>query len=262
VTDASVPRTTTAIADATDDEGELPAAEDEKDLEPTPLAVSDAAYGDDADDDLWDLGIQLGRMRLTERIGGFVRPKIAEEMASSLETLNPKQSDTQSSESPEPVTPEAVRAAYLQPGPGYIPPASGFFLSQPVANASLLDFLPSRTAADLLISQYFLAVHPIARLVHKPSFDQSYEGFWIDVSLGIEPPQSCQAIVFAAMFSGVVCMDEDAVLRDFGVAKASLVDNFRLGTETALSRASFLRSTKLETLQAFVMYMVCVTFSL
>lgn len=62
-------------------EDDLPANEDERDLEPTPLAVVDAAYGDDGDDDdLLDLGIQLGKMRFTERIGGFFRPKIAQEV--------------------------------------------------------------------------------------------------------------------------------------------------------------------------------------
>jgi hypothetical protein len=60
----------------------LPGAEDERDLEPTPLAVVDAAYDNDAeaDDDLLDLGIQIGRMRITERIGGFFRPKMAAEV--------------------------------------------------------------------------------------------------------------------------------------------------------------------------------------
>jgi len=56
--------------------------EDEKDyLEPTPLAVVDAAYEMDGDDnDLLDLGIQMGKMRITERIGGFFRPKISQEV--------------------------------------------------------------------------------------------------------------------------------------------------------------------------------------
>ena len=68
-----------------DDQDDLPANEDEKDLEPTPLATVDAAYGDDGDDDdLLDLGIQLGKMRITERIGGFFRPKIAQEVCEAF----------------------------------------------------------------------------------------------------------------------------------------------------------------------------------
>lgn len=64
-------------------EDELTAPEDEKDLEPTPYAVADAAYEDDADDDFVDLGVQLGRMRITERIGGFVRPRLFEEVSAT-----------------------------------------------------------------------------------------------------------------------------------------------------------------------------------
>lgn len=55
--------------------------DDEKDLEPTPLAVVDAAYDDDADNDLLDLGIKMGKLRLTERVGGFFRPKVSEEVS-------------------------------------------------------------------------------------------------------------------------------------------------------------------------------------
>lgn len=63
------------------------------------------------------------------------------------------------------------------------------------------------------------------------------------------------------MFSGVVSMDEQIIMRDFGVSKESLIDNFRLGTETALGRANFLRTTKVETLQAFIMYLVNIVTS-
>jgi hypothetical protein len=66
------------LSESSDDEPTGP--EDEKDLEPTPLAFTDAAYYEDADDDLLDLGVQIGKMRLTERIGGFVRPKFSQEV--------------------------------------------------------------------------------------------------------------------------------------------------------------------------------------
>jgi hypothetical protein len=76
--------------------------------------------------------------------------------------------------------------------------------------------------------------------------------------LGIEPPLSAQTIVFAAMFSSVVSIDESVTVRDFGIAKSNLVENLRLGTEAALVRANFLRTTKLQTLQGFVMYLVSI----
>ena len=74
--------------------------------------------------------------------------------------------------------------------------------------------------------------------------------------MGIEPMGSLQAIVFAAMFSAAVSMPEERVINDFAVSKKELMDNFQQGTETALGRANLLRTTRLETMQALVMYMV------
>ncbi|TVY37380.1 Bikaverin cluster transcription factor [Lachnellula subtilissima] len=247
-----------ALPDDADDD--LPANEDEKDLEPTPLAVPDAAYGEDGDDDeLLDLGIQMGKMRITERIGGFFRPKISEELQYTVdESIASRNNDQDTGDpalsftaNPLPPAPE-----WLKPGPSYIMPSSGFFFGNTSHQASLIDFLPSRLAADRLIKQYFTCVHTIAQIVHRPTFEREYDTFWDEVSLGVEPQTSVQTIIFAAMFSGVVSMDESVILRDFGVSKASLIDNFKLGTETALARANFLRTTKIETLQAFVMYLI------
>lgn len=46
---------------SSDNEAAVP--EDEKGLEPTPLAVIDAYYEDDANDDILDLGVRIGKMR-------------------------------------------------------------------------------------------------------------------------------------------------------------------------------------------------------
>lgn len=78
--------------------------------------------------------------------------------------------------------------------------------------------------------------------------------------MGVEPTGSLQAVVFAALFSGVVSMSDNAVLMAFGTSKKDLVDNFQMGTETALGRANVIRTTKVETLQALVMYMVSFLF--
>ena len=93
-------------------------------------------------------------------------------------------------------------------------------------------------------------------MVHRPSFQRRYEAFWEDISRAFEPPHPLQAVVFAAMFSGAVSMPDAAIILEFGVSKQDLVNNFKVGTEAALGRANITRSTKVETLQAFVMYMV------
>jgi hypothetical protein len=117
---------------------------------------------------------------------------------------------------------------WLKPGPAYIMPSSGFFFGGTGSqNASLIDFLPSRLAADRLIKQFFDCIHPICQIVHRPTFEREYHSFWDEVSLGVEPPNSVQTIVFAVMFSAVVSMDESTIIRDFGVSKASMIDNFK-----------------------------------
>jgi hypothetical protein len=146
--------------------------------------------------------------------------------------------------------------SFLDPGPTFIAPRSDMIFGLSNHDHTLLDFLPTKAAADKLIKHYWDAVHPVARIVHRPSFEKRYKQFWEDVAQGIEPKPSIQAIVFAALFTAVVSMPEHAVFNSFGVSKQVLLQSFQLGTETALGKAHFLRTTKIETLQAFVMYLV------
>jgi hypothetical protein len=67
---------------------ELPCSEDDEDedihnLDPTQLTVDDAAYyeDEDADDDIVDLGVAMGKVRITERIGGLIRPRVSDEVS-------------------------------------------------------------------------------------------------------------------------------------------------------------------------------------
>jgi hypothetical protein len=147
---------------------------------------------------------------------------------------------------------------WLAPSRDYVAPASSFFFTPGVEKTTLMAYLPSKFMVDKLIAHYWDAVHVVARIVHRPSFERHLDKFWADVSAGIEPRNSFQAVVFAALLTSIVSMHEVRVLADFGVDKHSLVNNFRQGAEAALARANFLRTTKLETLQAFVMYLVSI----
>ncbi|TPX26062.1 hypothetical protein DIZ76_011521 [Coccidioides immitis] len=243
------------------DDSRLPVPDDEKDLEPTPLAVQDAAYDDDADDESLDLGFKLGRMRMTDRIGGLYRPMIADELSAALGTL--RVSDTPQKFAPTPsIDPQLLQEMsavgdnpYFEPSASYVAPRSAMFFDGS-QRYMLADFLPTRVAGDRLLQQYWEAVHPIAKIAHRQTFEKQYNDFWINVSNGVEPAFSLQALVFAAMFSAVVSMSEDIILSTFGVPQKRLIENFQLGTEMALSKANFLKTTKVQTLQALVMYLI------
>lgn len=296
---------------ADDVEGEF---DEERDLEITPMVALDLTYEDDADgtDDVMDLGVQVGKMRLTEKIGGLNRPRISEEVGLwAFLQLQPSiaqgkagrlggycwlaryrrtyMTNKQQLTVPQiraglsggaqqpgsglfppnvPVPPsqpgtlsdstgaEQSMPAFLRPGTSYIPPTSGVFFGQVVQPPSLLTFLPAKPAGDRLVQYYFESVHPIARCVHRPSFEIQYANFWEEAADGYEPRASAQAVVFSAWLSAAVALDETAINREFGLTKANLVENMKVGTEVALSKANFLRTTRVETLQAFVMYMV------
>jgi hypothetical protein len=144
----------------------------------------------------------------------------------------------------------------MLPSQEFVAPSSSFMFAPGVERTSIMHYLPSRLLVDKLITHYWQAVHVIARTVHRPSFERQYSRFWEDVAAGMEPRTSFQAVVFAALLSSVISMSGGHVYHEFGVNKQSLVENFRQGTESALSRANLLRTSKLETLQAFVMYLV------
>lgn len=121
-------------------------------------------------------------------------------------------------------------------------------------------YMVDKSDADQLIQHYFEVIHPVARCVHRPSFEADYVTYWFEVSQGLEPHGSVMALVFAAMFSAAVSLDE-AACRNMKFSykvrsKAELVQQLKLGTEAALTRANFLRTTRVATLQAFIMYMV------
>lgn len=150
----------------------------------------------------------------------------------------------------------AFSREYLDPGQDYIVPSSGFFFPSPSTRAPLMKYMPSRSAADKLVNQYWAAVYCIARVLHRPSFERRYSRFWDQISSGVEPPTSFEALLLAIMLSAAISMSEEDTLKNFEMGKPEVVNNLRQGTEAALSKAHFLRSTKLETLQAFVAYLV------
>ncbi|KAI1459095.1 hypothetical protein F4805DRAFT_456178 [Annulohypoxylon moriforme] len=230
--------------------------DEQRDLEATPLATLDMTYEDDVDGagDMIDLGIQIGKMRITERIGGLSRPRISEEIAAGMSGVQPPGLQPPNGGQ----TPGIEDLPdFLKPGDQYIVPTSGFFFGQTGEPPDILQFLPQRPAADWLMKQYFIAVHPIAPCSHRPSLEATYVTFWEEINRGFEPSPSMQAIIFGAMFSGAVSIDENTVFPEStGYSRASWVTSLKLATESALSKANFLRTTKVETMQAFIMYMI------
>ncbi|KAK4043013.1 hypothetical protein C8A01DRAFT_13430 [Parachaetomium inaequale] len=234
--------------------------DEERDLQITPMVALDLTYDDYSDgngtDDLIDLGVRVGKMRITERIGGLNRPRISEEIQAGIADTQNHYYGTHNTFAHEELQDAPDLPDFLKPGDSYLAPTSGFFFGQFAQSPSFLNLLPPQELGHRLMRRYLEAVHPIARCLHRPSFEGMYTLFWDDVRQNIEPRSSIQAVVFAAWFSAAVSTD-DSFFRDQECSKAQLVMHMKIGTETALSKASFLSTTRFETLQAFVMYLLC-----
>ncbi|CAI6338987.1 unnamed protein product [Periconia digitata] len=234
-----------------DEESDQEDDENVKGIQENVLVVEDASYydGDDNEnDDFVDLGLAMGKMRITDRIGGLVRPRFADEIAAFLDVIPGDDSpNLYAGQSPE---------AWIAPGVNYVEPSSSFLLDAASDNTSLLAYLPSKALVDKILAHYWKYAHVIAQTVHRPSFYRDYATFWRNVSARFEPRPSYQALLFAMLLCSTISMSEDKVQADYGVEKSSLVNNFKQGTESALARANLLRTTKLETIQAFVTYLI------
>jgi hypothetical protein len=144
----------------------------------------------------------------------------------------------------------------MAPGPNFIPPRSDFMFGSSMQKISVCKDLPSKYAAEKLLAHYWVAVHPISRTVHRPSFEQRYRKLWRDVATASEPPASIAAIVFAVLFSAAVSVSDDTTFGELGVSRESILEQLQSGTECALQRANVSRTTKTETFQALIIYLV------
>ena len=145
---------------------------------------------------------------------------------------------------------------FLRPSTDYIAPSSSALFGHLTAVPPVLRLLPAQHICDFLVKTYFTNVHPIASCLHQPTFEQQFREFLIHVGRGRQPRRPRQALVFAVLFAGVVATDADDLAEQFDVYKGELVELVKFGVEASLGRANLLRTTSVEAMQAFVIYLV------
>lgn len=232
-------------------------SEDESDIEPSPLIATDAAYEDD--DEFEDNGVRIGRFILNKRIGSDYRPKMMEEVTQMLDKNDLCRTDYDRqvfNSLPKPHWLDAAAGSQvLDPDPAFIAPS--LFSHTLQANQYIHNILRSQDLADKIMRHYFHSVHSVACILHRPSFQERYDIFWSNSSRGVkDTPESTQALVYAALFAGVVSMDAETVREELGGDREEWVKALEEATAISLSRAHVIRTEKPETMQAFVMYLI------
>ena len=95
----------------------------------------------------------------------------------------------------------AIKSEYdiAKPAMDFIAPSSSFFFAPEPQKSSFMIYLPSKNVADSLLNHYWIAVHPIARVVHRPSFERQWTSFWQQVHSSRKARHTRKAIINAGL---------------------------------------------------------------
>jgi hypothetical protein len=98
-------------------------------------------------------------------------------------------------------------------------------------------------------------VDPLTKVVHVPSIRPMIENATENTK---DLPRNLEAVMFAIYATAVMSMREDDCNHQLGESRKGLLSRYILATESALSRAKFLSTTSLVTLQALVLHLISI----
>lgn len=124
---------------------------------------------------------------------------------------------------------------------------------------SLTELHPDPLHIFKLWQTFLENVNPLIKIVHTPTLQpQILEATGDLPTVGKE----LEALMFAIYCIALGSLQADEVRRSFGESKKKLLSRYRQGAQLALSKASFLRTSNLMVLQAFMLYLVSLYFQL
>jgi hypothetical protein len=147
---------------------------------------------------------------------------------------------------------------FLGPRINYLEPqllTSGFN-NAGLLKHSYMDILPTKDIADSLVERYHDAVHQITPVVHWPTFQSQYGAFWRTASTGLEPASGLRALVFSILFAAAASIAGETENHPSQQSRLTARNALQTVTEQALVDAKVLHATRLEVLQALVIYLL------
>jgi hypothetical protein len=102
---------------------------------------------------------------------------------------------------------------------------------------------------DALLEIYFSNVDPVVRMTHRPSLVNKLPVY----------VQNVHPLAFAIFYSAINSLPPAVVQSRFGESREELMGKFELGVEIGLARGNYLTTPSLELLQAFVIWLTCIT---
>ncbi|ESZ93647.1 hypothetical protein SBOR_5952 [Sclerotinia borealis F-4128] len=135
------------------------------------------------------------------------------------------------------------------------PDHQSFVMGYSSADVNMKALHPLPSQIPFYWSTFLENVMPLVKLLHVPTMNKVIK----EVQHNLDTiSKSTEALMFSIYFATITSMSNEEVATNFGVEKDTLVKKYRFGTEQALARASFLNSNEIVTVQAFVLFLICV----
>ncbi|KAL3425713.1 fungal specific transcription factor domain-containing protein [Phlyctema vagabunda] len=135
------------------------------------------------------------------------------------------------------------------------PDHQSFIMGYNSADVDLRSLHPLPSQIPFYWQTYLENVDPLVKITHIGTMTKVIKAVQNNLD---SLSKSTEALMFAIYFATITSMNAEEVLVNFGVDKATLSKRYRFAVEQALARASFLNTQEIVTVQAFVLFLVCV----
>ncbi|KAF8865249.1 hypothetical protein BDZ45DRAFT_796570 [Acephala macrosclerotiorum] len=135
------------------------------------------------------------------------------------------------------------------------PDHQSFIMGYNSSDVNLKSLHPLPSQIPFYWQTFLENVQPLVKIMHTPTMNKVIK----EVQNNLDSlSKSTEALMFSIYFATITSMNANEVMTNFGVAKETLLKQYRFGVEQALARAGFLNTNEIVTVQAFVLFLVCV----
>lgn len=127
-------------------------------------------------------------------------------------------------------------------------------LLDPATQGKPTELHPNPVHIFKLWQTFLENVNPLTKILHAPTIQQQ-----ILEAMGDLPRigKELETLMFAIYCIALVSLPAEEVEKSFGQSKKKLLSKCRRGAQLAFRNASFLRTSNIMVLQAFMLYLVC-----
>ncbi|PBP20792.1 hypothetical protein BUE80_DR008119 [Diplocarpon rosae] len=135
------------------------------------------------------------------------------------------------------------------------PNRQSFVMGYVSSDISLKGLHPLPSQIPFYWQTFLENVNPLVRILHAPTMNKVMK----QVQNNLDSlSASTEALVFSIYFATITSMTGEEVRMNLGLSKDVLLKQYRFGVEQALAKAGFLNTQEIVTVQALVLFLICV----